>query len=111
MTGDNKIERPGELPRWSGLRWDAVYELLIRNTSTGLVRVDGCTAKPSIRPRCSPGRTLRALEGTLSEKMAVSAAAATQNLPHPPVPGHRVPDSTALESLAGYLYLKGTPTA
>ena len=60
MTGDNKIERPGELPALVlAYVGDAVYELLIREhlVSTGLVRVDRLHSEATqVRPRCSPGQ-------------------------------------------------------
>jgi len=114
MTGDNKIERPGELPALVlAYVGDAVYELLIREhlVSTGLVRVDRLHSEAiKYVHAAAQARTLRALEGTLSEEeMAVVRRGRNAKSPHTPRSSGVIEyrHSTALESLVGYLYLKG----
>ena len=93
MTGDNKIERPGELPALVlAYVGDAVYELLIREhlVRAGLVRVDRLHGEAvKYVQAAAQARTLRALEGSLSEEeMAVVRRGRNAKSPHTPaVPG------------------------
>ena len=114
MTGDNKIERPGELPALVlAYVGDAVYELLIREhlVRAGLVRVDRLHGEAvKYVQAAAQARTLRALEGSLSEEeMAVVRRGRNAKSPHTPRSSGVIEyrHSTALESLVGYLYLKG----
>ena len=102
MTGDNKIERPGELPALVlAYVGDAVYELLIREhlVRAGLVRVDRLHGEAvKYVQAAAQARTLRALEGSLSEeRWRWSAAAATQISPPPQFRVIEYRHSTALK--------------
>ncbi|MCL6634828.1 MAG: ribonuclease III [Peptococcaceae bacterium] len=113
-TGERSIERPADLPALVlAYVGDAVYELAVRGhlVSTGLVKVNRlhCEAIKYVSAGAQ-ARILRALEGTLSEEeAAVVRRGRNAKSPHTPrgADVYEYRQSTALESLIGYLYLKG----
>ena len=114
ITGNNRIKRPGELPALVlAYVGDAVFELLVREhlVAAGLVRVERLHDETvKFVQAAAQARTLRALEGTLTEEeQAVVRRGRNAKSSHTPrsagVLEYR--HSTALESLVGYLYLKG----
>ncbi len=114
MKDQSKIERPGALPALVlAYLGDAVYELLVRAhlVSTGITRVDRLHAETvKYVHAAAQAKTLRALEGSLSEEeSAVVRRGRNAKSPHTPRSAGVIEyrHSTALESLVGYLYLKG----
>lgn len=117
MLFNNKtknIERPADLPALVlAYIGDAVYELAVREylVNTGLARVNKlhCESVKYVNAGAQ-SKALHALEGKLSEdEAAVMRRGRNAKSPHVPrgagVIEYR--HSTALESLIGYLYLKG----
>lgn len=111
---DNKINRPGDLPALVlAYVGDAVYELAVRGhlVNTGLVRVNRLHGEAVKYVNAgAQARILKALEGSLTEEeAAVVRRGRNAKSPHTPrgagVIEYR--HATALESLIGYLYLKG----
>lgn len=112
--GNSKIDRPGDLPALVlAYVGDAVYELAVRGhlVNTGLVKVNRLHGEAVKYVNAgAQARILKALEGSLSEEeAAVVRRGRNAKSPHAPrgagVIEYR--HSTALESLIGYLYLKG----
>jgi len=110
----NQIARPAELPALVlAYVGDAVYELAVRShlagsglSSTGRLHAEAVKYVNA----AAQARALKALEGSFSaEEAAVVRRGRNAKPPHTPrgagVMEYR--HSTALESLFGYLYLKG----
>lgn len=113
-TASGKIERPADLSALVlAYVGDAVYELAVREylVGTGLVkagRLHGEAVK-YVNAGAQAG-ILKALEGSLSaEEAAVVRRGRNARSPHTPRGADVIEyrHSTALESLVGYLYLKG----
>lgn len=114
MMEGNKFDRPGDLPALVlAYVGDAVYELAVRGhlINTGLVRVNRLHVEAVKYVNAgAQAKILRALEGSFTEEeSAVVRRGRNAKSPHTPrgagVIEYR--HSTALESLIGYLYLKG----
>jgi len=110
----NKFDRPGDLPALVlAYVGDAVYELAVRShlINTGLVRVNRLHVEAVKYVNAgAQAKILRALEGSFTEEEAAMVRRGRNaKSPHTPrgagVIEYR--HSTALESLIGYLYLKG----
>lgn len=110
----SKIDRPGDLPALVlAYVGDAVYELAVRGhlVNTGLARVNRLHGEAVKYVNAgAQAKILRALEGSFTEEeAAVVRRGRNAKSPHTPrgagVIEYR--HSTALESLIGYLYLKG----
>jgi len=109
-----QIERPGDLPALVlAYVGDAVYELAVRShlVGNGTLKV-GRLHKEAVKyvNAAAQAKVLRALEGRLTEEeAAVTRRGRNTKSPHIPrgagVIEYR--QSTALECLIGYLYLKG----
>jgi len=112
--GIGSVEHPGDLPALVlAYIGDAVYELAVRNhlVGCGTVKVNRLH-KEAVKyvNAAAQARVLRALDGKLTEEeAAVSRRGRNAKSPHIPrsagVIAYR--QSTALECLIGYLYLKG----
>ncbi|TEB09494.1 Mini-ribonuclease 3 [Pelotomaculum propionicicum] len=108
------IERPADLPALVlAYIGDAVYELAVREhlVGSGLARVNKLHGE-SVRyvNAGAQAKALHALEGLLSEEeAAVMRRGRNAKSPHVPKGAGVIEyrHSTALESLIGYLYLKG----
>jgi len=113
-TESDKTGRPADLPALVlAYLGDVVYELAVREylISTGLVKVSRlhCEVVKYVNAGAQ-ARILRSLEGSLSEEeAAVARRGRNARSPHTPrgVDVIEYRHSTALESLVGYLYLKG----
>jgi len=108
------IEHPGDLPALVlAYVGDAVYELAVRSylVGNGTVKVNRLH-KEAVRyvNAASQAKVLRALDGKLTEEEAVvSRRGRNTKSPHIPRSAGIIEyrQSTALECLIGYLYLKG----
>ncbi|OPY57272.1 MAG: Mini-ribonuclease 3 [Pelotomaculum sp. PtaU1.Bin035] len=110
----NKIDCPGDLPALVlAYVGDAVYELAVRShlVSTGTVKVNRLHNEAVKHVNAgAQAKVMRALEGDLSEEeMAVTRRGRNAKSPHTPRSAGVIEyrQSTALECLIGYLYLKG----
>ncbi len=108
------IERPGDLPALVlAYIGDAVYELAVREhlVSSGLARVNQLHGESVKYVNAgAQAKALHALEGRLNEEeTAVMRRGRNAKSPHVPKGAGVIEyrHSTALESLIGYLYLKG----
>lgn len=112
--GIGRVERPGELPALVlAYVGDAVFELAVRShlVGRGTVKVNRLH-KEAVKyvNAMAQARVLRALEGRLTEEeAAVTRRGRNAKSPHIPRSAGIIEyrQSTALECLIGYLYLKG----
>lgn len=111
---NNKIDCPGKLPALVlAYIGDAVYELVVRSylVEKGAVKVKQLhnDAVRLVNAR-TQAKVLRALDGILSdEEAAIMRRGRNTRSPHTPRSAGVIEyrQSTALECLIGYLYLKG----